>query len=228
MTRPIRTLALVTRTILKTIVETIPRIITVTRQVAEQIARSEWVTSTRQVAKTFYETVSEKVPLLGFLGRVIGFIWKTIVKPIIRWITETVRTLRTWVEKVLRWVTEKIQNGWQKLTRTLSETVREWVEKTDWVREFLERKVTVWEIDWETRTIPFPALSEGNMARILGQLGLTIGLSTLSLAMCNGPYQGTPTTTPDIQATMAACTEMSATQTVKVATITSTPTSLQI
>lgn len=211
VSRPIRTLVQITRTILKTITEAVARFITRTRQVIDRIVHSEWVTTFRQVAKTFFETVIEKVPLLGWLGKVIGFIWKTFVKPVIRWITEAIRTLRTWVENVVRWIVEKIQDGWNYITRTISETIREWVEKTDWVRDWVTKEITVWETEWEMKIIPLPSLNLSSvlttdLIRNLAKLLPTVGLAALSITMCANPsLPTTPTATPDFQATQIAC-----------------------
>ena len=146
--RPIRTMVSVMRTIWRTVTEAVARFISVPRKIIDRIVHSEWVTTFKQVAKTFWEKVTEKVHLLGWLGKVIGFIWKTVVKPVIRWITEAIRTLRTWVESVVRWIVEKIQDGWNYITKQISETVREWVEKTDWVRDWVTKEITVWETVW--------------------------------------------------------------------------------
>lgn len=221
VTRPIRTLVQVTRTIFRTIVEAIPRFVMVTRQVIDRIVRSEWITTFKQVAKTFWETATEKVPLLGFLGKVIGFIWKTFVKPVIRWVTEAVRTLRTWVENVVRWVVERIQDGWNYITRQIAETIREWVEKVEWVREWVTKEISVPEVVWEMEFVPFFSFSDLAAIRRLLQLGATLGLMTISMSLCPiftpSPI---PTPTPDIQAT-AACLALtmqaSATQTAQAA-----------
>jgi hypothetical protein len=227
VTRPVRTLVQITRTVWKTITEAIPRFITVTRQVIDRVVRSEWVTTFKQVAKTFWETVTEKVPLLGFLGKVIGFIWKTVVKPIVRWVTEAVRTLRTWVEKVVRWVVERIQDGWNTITRQIAETVREWVEKIEWVREWVTKEIIVLEVVWETKFIPLPALNDPVNLRRLLQLGATVGLGAISLSMCTTPTPAPATPTPDMQATQIACiaqTIVAGTQTAMAVTPTPIPT----
>lgn len=233
VTRPIRTLVQITRTIFRTIVEAIPRFITVTRQVIDRIVHSEWVTTFRQVAKTFWETVTEKVPLLGFLGKVIGFIWKTVVKPVIRWVTEAIRTLRTWVENVARWVVERIQDGWNYITRQIAETVREWVEKTEWVREFVSRRITVWETVWETKHIPFPfptgggkvaALAPAAWSRVLTQLGVTVTLGTLAVTLQKCPASTDVPCTPTPAANLTSTAFAGATQTVMAFTPTPAPT----
>ena len=228
VTRPVRTLVQVTRTIFRTIVEAIPRFITVTRQVIDRIVHSEWVITFRQVAKTFWETVTEKVPLLGFLGKVIGFIWKTFVKPVVRWVTEAIRTLRTWVENVVRWVVERIQDGWNYIARQIAETVREWVEKVEWIKEWVTKEITVPEVVWETTFIPLPSWNNPASIRRLLQLGATVGLGAISLSMCGTPTPTPAAPTPDIQAT-AACLVLTmqadATQTAQAAfTPTLTPT----
>jgi hypothetical protein len=202
VTRPVRTLVRVTRTIFRTIVEAIPRFITVTRQVIDRIVHSEWVITFRQVAKTFWETVTEKVPLLGFLGKVIGFIWKTFVKPVVRWVTEAIRTLRTWVENVVRWVVERIQDGWNYIARQIAETVREWVEKVEWIKEWVTKEITVPEVVWETTFIPLPSWNNPASIRRLLQLGATVGLGAISLSMCGTPTPTPAAPTPDIQATL--------------------------
>ena len=210
VTRPVRTLVQITRTIFRTIVEAIPRFITITRQVIDRIVHSEWVTTFRQVAKTFWETVTEKVPLLGRLGKVIGFIWKTVVKPVVCWVTEAMRTLRTWVENVVRWVVERIQDGWNYLTRQIAETIREWVEKVEWIRKWVTKDIIVPQVVWETRVIALPAWNDpANIYRLL-QLGATVGLGTISLSMCATATSTPVAPTPDISATQSAC----ATQTV--------------
>lgn len=204
VTRPVRTLAQIMRTVWKTITEAVPRFITRARQVIDRIAHSEWVTTFKQVAKTFWEKVTEKVPLLGWLGKVIGFIWKNVVKPVVRWVTEAVRTLRTWVENVVRWIVEKIQDGWNYITRQIAETVHEWVEKVEWVREWVMKEITVPEVVWEMEFIPLLSLNNPATIRRLLQLVGTIGLGAISLSMCGAPTSTPAVPTPDIQAT-AAC-----------------------
>lgn len=204
VTRPVRTLVLVTRTIWKTITEAIPRFITITRQIVDKIVHSEWVTTFKQVAKTFWETVTEKVPLLGLFGKFLGFIWKTFIKPVVRWVTEAIRTLRTWVENVVRWVAEKIQDGWNYITRQIAETVREWVEKVEWIREWVTKEISVPEVVWEMEFVPLPFLNDLATIRRLLQLVTTVGLGAISLSMCTTPTPTSPIATPDIQAT-AAC-----------------------
>jgi hypothetical protein len=206
----------------------VPRFITRARQVVEQIVHSEWVTAFKQVAKTFWEKVTEKVPLLGLFGKFLGFIWKTIFKPVIRWVTEAIRTLRTWVETIVRTIVEKIQDGWNYITRQIAETVREWAEKVEWVREWVTKEITVPEIVWEMEFIPLLSLNNPATLRRLLQLGATVGLGAISLSMCGTPTPTPAAPTPDIQAT-AACLVLTmqadATQTAQAAfTPTLTPT----
>lgn len=227
VTRPVRTLVQVTRTILRTIVEAVPRFITVTRQVIDRIVHSEWVTTFRQVAKTFWEKVTERVPLLGLFGKFLGFIWKTFVKPVIRWVTEAIRTLRTRVENVVRWVVEKIQDGWNYITKQISETIREWVEKIEWVKEWVTKEITVPEIVWEMEFVPLPFLNDFATIRRLLQLVATAGLGAISLSMCTTPTPTPTTPTPDVQATQIACmaqTMVAGTQTALAVTPTPIPT----
>ncbi len=143
ISRPVKTLVQVTRMVWRMITEAIPRFIDVMKQVVDRVFHSEWVTTFKQVAKTVYQSVLEKVPLLSWLGAIIGFIWKTVIKPFITWVTEAVRTLRTWFENVVRWVVQRIQDGWNYITRQVAETIREWVEKTDWVRQWVTKEITV-------------------------------------------------------------------------------------
>ena len=220
--RPIRTLVQIPRTIWKTITETVARFISVPRKVIDKIVHSEWVTTFRQAAKTFFETVTEKVPLLGWLGKVLGFIWKTFVKPVIRWITEAIRTLRTWVENVIRWVVEKIQDGWNYITRQISETIYAWVEKTDWVRDWVTKDIIVWETVWEKKFYAFPIPTGGgggklaipaqqSWSSLLAKLGLTVTLGTLAVTLqqcpastavpCTPTPALTSTFSPDVLAT---------------------------
>lgn len=210
VTRPIRTFVLVTHTIWKTIVEAVPRFVQRVRQVIEYITHSEWVKSVVQVAQTVYKWVAEKVPLLNWIGWIIGFIWKNVLKPFITWVAKTIYTLKTWVEKLVRQVVEWVQDGWNYITKQISETIREWVEKTDWVREWVTREITVPEIVWETKFIPLPALSLSSilttdLIRNFVKLLLPLGLASISITMCANPSLPiTPTGTPDVQAT-AAC-----------------------
>ncbi len=217
--RPIRTMVSVMRTIWRTVTEAVARFISVPRKIIDQIIHSEWVTTFKQVAKTFWEKVTEKAPLLGWLGKVIGFIWKTVVKPVIRWITEAVRTLRTWVENVVRWVVEKIQDGWNYITRQVSETVREWVEKTDWVRDWVTKEITVWETVWEKKFYPFPMPLGGGgsklaipaqqtWSKVLRTLGIGTAVATVSVIanMCTNPLSplcAPSASTPTLSATEA-------------------------
>ncbi len=240
VTRPVRTLVQITRTIWRTITEAVPRFITRVRQVIDRIVHSEWVTAFKQVAKTFLEKVTEKVPLLGWLGKVIGFIWKTVVKPVVRWVTEAIRTLRTWVENVVRWIVEKIQDGWNYITRQIAETIREWVEKTEWVKEFVSRQITVWETVWETKHISFPfsagsgkvaALAPATWSRVLTQLGVTVTLGTLAVtlqkcpASTDVPCTPTPATNPTVAyiQTQAASTVFAGATQTAMAAFTPTP-----
>ena len=210
VSRPVRTLVQITRTIWRTITEAVPRFVSRIRQIIDRIVHSEWVTTFKQVAKTFWEKVTEKVPLLGLFGKFLGFIWKTFIKPVVRWVTEAIRTLRTWVETIVRTIVEKIQDGWNYITRQVSETIREWVEKTEWVRTWVTREITVPEIVWETKFIPLHSLSLSSilttdLIRNLAKLLPTLGLAAISITMCANPsLPTTPTATPDIQAT-AAC-----------------------
>jgi GH24 family phage-related lysozyme (muramidase) len=227
VTRPIRTFVQVTRTVWKTITEAVPRFIMRTRQVIDRIVRSEWVTTFKQVAKTFWEKVTEKVPLLGWLGKVIGFIWKTVIKPVIRWVTEAIRTLRTWVENIIRWVTQKIQDGWNYITRQISETIRAWVEKTDWVREWVTKEITVWETVWEQKFVAFPipsgsggllaALTPQTWSNLLRTLGAGTALATLAatFSFCDpAASDPCPTPTPDATGTTIAHLQTQAVSTV--------------
>ena len=210
VTRPIRTLVQITRTIWKTIVEAVPRFVQRIRQVIEYITHSEWVKSVVQVAQTVYKWVTEKVPLLNWIGWIIGFIWKNVLKPFITWVAKTIYTLKTWVEKLVRQVVEWVQDGWNYITKQISETIREWVEKTDWVREWVTKEISVPEIVWETKFIPLPALSLSSilttdLIRNFVKLLLPVGLASISITMCANPSLPiTPTGTPDVQAT-AAC-----------------------
>jgi ribosomal protein L31E len=186
VSRPVRTLVQITRTIWRTITEAVPRFVSRIRQIIDRIVHSEWVTTFKQVAKTFWEKVTEKVPLLGLFGKFLGFIWKTFIKPVVRWVTEAIRTLRTWVETIVRTIVEKIQDGWNYITRQVSETIREWVEKTEWVRTWVTREITVPEIVWETKFIPLPSLSLSSilttdLIRNLAKLLPTLGLAAISI-----------------------------------------------
>ncbi len=208
VTRPVRTLVQITRTIWRTITEAVPRFINRVRQVIDRIFHSEWVTTFKQVAKTFWEKVTEKVPLLGLFGKFLGFIWKTIFKPVIRWVTEAIRTLRTRVETIVRTIVEKIQDGWNYITKQISETIREWVEKTDWIREWVTKEISVPEIVWDMKFIPLPAMI--NTSTILSLLAA--GTLTISLASMLGGTgdQGCgckecpPTPTPNYALTIVA------------------------
>jgi hypothetical protein len=180
VTRPLRTLVQITRTIFRTVVEAVPRFITRVRQVVDRIVHSEWVTTFKQVAKTFWETVTEKVPLLGLFGKFLGFIWKTFVKPVIRWVTEAVRTLRTWVETIVRTVVEKIQDGWNYITKQIAETIREWVEKTNWIREWVTKEIYVPEIVWERKFVFLPAvITRSTILNLLAAGTLAISLASI-------------------------------------------------
>lgn len=124
--------------------------------------------------------MTEKVPLLGLFGKFLGFIWKTIFKPVIRWVTEAIRTLRTWVETIVRTVVEKIQDGWNTITKQISETVREWVEKTDWIREWVTKEISVPEIVWDMKFIPLPAMiTTSTILSLLAAGTLTISMASL-------------------------------------------------
>jgi len=198
VTRPVRALVQITRTIWRTITEAVPRFVTRTRQIIDRIVHSEWVTTFKQVAKTFWEKVTEKAPLLGLFGKFLGFIWKTIFKPVIRWVTEAIRTLRTWVETIVRTIVEKIQDGWNYITRQVSETIREWVEKTEWVRTWVTREITVPEIAWDMKFIPLPAMITTSTILSL----LAAGTLTMSMVSLLG---GVPAGTDDGGCGCAAC-----------------------
>ena len=103
---------LVTRTIWHFVTTAVPRFIDVLKQVIEQVWHSEWVASTIWVLQTIYQTVSEYVPLFGWLGAIIGWIWQTVIKPVLTWVAQTIYTLKTWVENVVHWVVERVQDGW--------------------------------------------------------------------------------------------------------------------
>jgi hypothetical protein len=188
----------------------VPRFVQRVRQIVEYITRSEWAKSVIQVAQTVYKWVAEKVPLLNWLGWIIGFIWKNVLKPFITWVAKTIYTLKTWVEKIVRLVAEWVQDGWNYITRQVSETVREWVEKTEWVRTWVTKEITVPEIAWDTKFIPLPSLSFSSilttdLIRNIVKLLLPLGLASISITMCANPSLPiTPTGTPDVQAT-AAC-----------------------
>lgn len=157
-----------------------PRFINRVRQVIDRIVRSKWVTTFKQVAKTFWEKATEKVPLLGLFGKFLGFIWKTIFKPVIRWVTEAIRTLRTWVETIVRTIVEKIQDGWNYITKQISETIREWVEKTEWVREWVTKEISVPEIVWDMKFIPLPAvLTTSTILSLLAAGTLTLSMASM-------------------------------------------------
>lgn len=183
VTRPVRTLVQVTRTIWRTITEAVPRFINRVRQVIDRVVHSEWITTFKQVSKTLWEKVTEKVPLLGLFGKFLGFIWKTIFKPVIRWVTEAIRTLRTWVETIVKTIVEKIQDGWNYITKQISETIREWVEKTDWIREWVTQEISVPDgIIWKTEFIPLPTVITTSTILSL----LAAGTLTLSMASMLG------------------------------------------
>lgn len=234
--RPIRTMVSVMRTVWKTVTEAVARFVNRVRQVIDRIVHSEWVTTFKQVAKTFWEKATEKAPLLGWLGKVIGFIWKTVVKPVIRWITEAIRTLRTWIENVVRWIVEKIQDGWNYITRPISETVREWVEKTDWVRDWVTKEITVWETVWEKKFYAFPiplgggggkvaVPSQRTWSSVLAKAGLTVTLGTLAVTLQQCPASPTPpcTPTPNVAMTNAVGTQFANLMTQTAMAFTPTP-----
>jgi hypothetical protein len=204
VSKPIKAWVKITKTIWRTITELVPRFITVTRRIIEYIKRSKWVTTIVRVAKTVYQTIWKKVPLLNWLGIIISFIWKKIIQPVIKWINQTVRKLVTWTEKVIRTFTERIQDGWNKITRRISEIITQWVEQTTWVREFIQKKITVTEIQWETKFIPFP--SGGVVSKVLSafnnpkfKIGTTLlattVLSSLALSNCDQLLNIAPTAT---------------------------------
>ena len=207
VTRPIRTLVQITRIIWKTITEAVARFISVPRKVIDKIIHSEWVTTYIQVAQTIYKSVVEKFPLLGLFGKLLGFIWKTVIKPFIVWVAKAIRTLKTWIEYAVRWIVEKIQDGWNYITRAIAETVREWVEKTDWIQEWVTKEITVPEIEWKMTFIPMPSLNNPtNITRLL-LLAVTAGLITTATKSCVDDWlsQNPPiTSTPDIRATAMA------------------------
>lgn len=204
VTKPIRVLVQIARIVWRTIVEAIPRFINVTRRIVDYIRHSEWVTTYIRVAKTVYQWVLDRVPLLGFLGRIISWIWKYILKPVIQWVTQAVRTLRTWVETVVRWVVQRIQDGWNYITRTIQETIHEWVEQTQWVKELVSRQITVKEVVWDTQFVPFSSLVNSDGIKRVIQVGIAAGLISLAASQCN-PVIPKPTPTPNYQATQVAC-----------------------
>lgn len=207
VTHLVRTLVQVARVIWKTIVEAVARFVQRVRQVIEYITHSEWVKNVIQVAQTVYKWVTEKVPLLGWLDKVIGFIWKNVLKPFITWVAKTIYTLKTWAEKIVRQVVERIQDGWNYIAKQISETVREWVEKTEWVREWVTKEITVWETVWEKKFYPFPvplgggggklaAPAKQTWSSVLAKLGLTVTLGTLALTIKDCVPTPTPPCTP--------------------------------
>lgn len=217
VTRPTRTLVLVTRTIWKTITEAVPRFINRVRQVIDRIVYSEWVTTFRQVAKTFWENVTEKVPLLGLFGKFLGFIWRTILKPVIRMVTEAIRTLQTIVKNVIRTIVEKVQDGWSYIARQVSEIIREWVEKTEWIKTWVTKEITVPEIIWEKSFFPILSFSNPSTIRHLLQLGVTVVLGAITVSQCTTPTPTPATPTPDVLATAIANAWCLTTQTAQAA-----------
>ncbi len=200
---PVKVWVLVMNTVWRAVVEAIPHFIDVLRQVVDQIFHSKWVTSTIWVLQTIYQNVWEQVPLLSWLGTIIGWLWQWVLKPILTWVAQTIQTLYTWVENVVRWVVERIQDGWDYITHWVAETISKWVEQTDWVQKWVTKEITVWDTEWETVPVPLPAALSAANLKILAKLGITITLGIVSLTQC------TPTTnpfpTPDAIATQVAC-----------------------
>jgi hypothetical protein len=186
VSKTIKTIVEVFKYITRTIVEAIARFINRVRQVIDSITHSEWVTSTRRVLKTVFESVIEKVPVLKWLAKIVRYIYKTVIKPILKWITEIIRTLKTWVEKVIRSITERIQDGWNYITRTIVEKVKDFIEKSEIVGYWLTRTITVPDIEWVE--IPVPAvvsnLLSTNTLKIIGELASTALLAGAAITAC--------------------------------------------
>ena len=247
VTRPVRTMVRVARWVWKDITRLVPNIVTRVRNIVERIRHSKWVTTTRRVLKTFWERVTKRVPILGWLGRVIGWFWKTVVAPVRRWVIERVRKLYTWVETKVRQVTERVQDGWKAITERVHRRITEWVEKIDWVREWVTKEITRTRTVWERKFIPFGGGKIASPTRsLLLQLGAILGISLSMLSLFSGsnasdcgckpcPPTATPNfavTTTAMQSTADACawqnayasqTAVAATQTAMAGTPTSTP-----
>ena len=205
----VKYMAKVVRWIWETIKTLVRNFVTQVRKMVDWVRHSKWVRTTRQVLKTSWESVKKRVPLLGWLGSVIGWIWKTVVEPVRRWVTETVRKLRTWMEKVVRYVRERVQDGWKTIASRVRKQVTDWVEKSKWVRKLVYRKIKVRKQDgWEYKT--FFGGGGGKMAslvpskKVLQQM-LTAGLLTGVVASLNGCICNmkeiiplVPTCTPEI------------------------------
>ena len=146
----------------------------------------------------------DRVPLLGFLGRIISWIWKYVFKPVIQWVTQAVRTLRTWVETIVRWVVQRIQDGWNYITRKIQETIHDWVEQIQWIKELASREVIVKEVVWDTQFVPFSSLVNSAGIKRVIQVGIAAGLVSLAATQCN-PSLPKPTPTPNYQFTQVAC-----------------------
>ncbi len=105
-----------------------PRLVEIRTKVVETIVHSEVVTKTVQVAQTVWNWVTEKVPLLGWLGNAIGWVLNTVLKPVTTWVTKVVTSVVTWVEEKVTWVTNTVQDGWDIIKKTVWEPVKERVQ----------------------------------------------------------------------------------------------------
>ena len=205
----VKYMAKVVRWVWETIKTLVRNFITQVRKIVDWIKHSKWVTTTRRVLKTFWESVKKRVPLLGWLGRIIGWFWKTVIEPVRRWVRETVRKLRTWAEKVVRYVRERVQDGWKTITSRIRKQVTDWVERTKWVRKLVHRRIKIRKQDgWEYKT--YFGGGGGKMAslmppkKVLQQM-LVAGLLTGVMVSLNGcicnmkeiiPF--VPTCTPEV------------------------------
>ena len=120
------------------------------------------------------------------------------------WVAQIIYTLKTWVENVVHWVVERVQDGWNYITRQVAETIKEWVEQTTWVKEWVEKEITVWDIVWET--VPLPLADVLKNPLVISRLGLTAAVLTVLTALvvkCATPIPPVPT--PDAVATQIAC-----------------------
>ncbi len=209
----------VIRWVWETIKTLVRNFITRVRRIIDWVRHSKWVITSRRVLKTFWERVTKRVPLFGWLGRIIGWFWKTVVEPVRRWVTKAIRKLRTWVEKVVRYVRERIQDGWETITKRVRKKVTDWIEKTKWVRKLVYRKIKLRKQDgWEYKTIFGGGGKTASLVppkKVLKQM-LVAGLLTGVMASLNGCICNVkeiipivPTCTPEV----AGCTDAELTAT---------------
>ncbi|RME55916.1 hypothetical protein D6779_11620, partial [Candidatus Parcubacteria bacterium] len=78
-------------------------------------------TAYRDVGKTVWRKVTQRVPILGevgqWLGKVVGWVKKTVWRSVSRVVKEAYTAFRTVRRRVANYIRERVQAGWDFITK---------------------------------------------------------------------------------------------------------------